>query len=482
MELLLTPKTGISRAEREARVRASYWLPYQWRWIQDEARNKIAEKSRRVGLTFAEEYRRVRRLAQKGSLYDAWVTSRDEALAKLFIQECRPFADMLKVAAEDKGETIIDKEKGVSAFTMAFATGRTLYSLSSNPDAQAGRKGDRTADEYALGKDQRKLFAIMKPGLKWGGQLSIFSTHRGVASYFNFLLKEISEKGNPKRFSHHRITIEDAVAQGLWIKIKSLLPDDDEQKNWSDDDFLQDCRNEMPDEASYLQEYMCVPEDDADSFLTWEMIIACSRALPGLSWRREPGPFFIGFDVGRKKDLSVITVMAKMGTQLVQVDELVMRKTPFSQQRAKLWDVLRLPTVGRCCIDATGLGMQLAEESVEEFGEHRVTAVNFSAAVKQELAYPMKTRFEDRSISIFDDRLLHADLRSVKTEVTKSGTPIFTTEQGASDGHADRFWSLALAVHAADTLTDPGVFARLRQFLNRGHDRSAGRRNRNFES
>lgn len=131
---------------------------------------------------------------------------------------------------------------------------KRIYSLSSNPDQQAGHPGDRTADEYALHKEQRRLFAIMKSGTKWGGQLSIFSTHRGVGSYFNQLIKEVRERGNPKKFSLHSIPITLAVEEGLWIKIRHQLPDDDE--------FLQSCRDEMPDEESFQQEYMCVPEDD----------------------------------------------------------------------------------------------------------------------------------------------------------------------------------------------------------------------------
>ena len=35
----------------------SYFLPYQERWIDDDSTFKIAEKSRRVGFTYASSYR-----------------------------------------------------------------------------------------------------------------------------------------------------------------------------------------------------------------------------------------------------------------------------------------------------------------------------------------------------------------------------------------------------------------------------------------
>lgn len=469
--------------ERIERVLGSYWLPYQQRWIDDESRNKLCEKTRRCGLTFAEEFRRVQRIVTQGARYDAYVTSRDEGLAKQFIREAKQFAGVFNAVAEDIGEVAFDKEKGISAYALEAATGKRIYSLTSNPDTQAGRAGDRTADEFALHKDQRQLYAIMRPGTAWGGQLSLFSTHRGKQSFFNSLFTEVQEKGNPKKFSVHRITIEDAVRDGLWIKIKSLLPDDDEQKLWSDDEWLQSLRDSMPDESSYLQEYMCVPEDDADSFLTWEMITSCAGRLVcdgTIDWRSLPGPFYLGYDIARKKDLSVITLLHQIGPMLVQVHMEVMQKVSFTNQQRILHTMLEDKRIKKACIDCTGLGAMLAEQAAEKFGKGRVQEVTFSLPVKHELAHPMKKRFEDRTVLIADDIKLHADLRSIKTKTTSSGSVMFISEGGETDGHADRFWSLALAVHAAETLTNPGIFQRLQHLINQGRrdPRASDRRDR----
>lgn len=466
--------------EREREVLSHYFLPYQEAWIRDESRNKLAEKSRRVGLTFAEEYRRVERICGQGARYDAYITSKDEGLAKQFIRECKGFAQTFSLAAKDIGEEVFDAERKLSAFALEAATGRRIYSLSSNPDQQAGRAGDRTADEYALHREQRQLYAIMKPGTKWGGQLSIFSTHRGVGSYFNTLIREVREKGNPKKFSLHSIPITKAVEQGLWLKIRAQLPDDDEQKGWTDDEFLQSCRDEMPDEESFLQEYMCVPEDDSSAFLPWSILVPCSNAtLNRLDWRTLPGPFFVGFDVARKKDLSVITLGHEVGGHLAMCGQIVMEKKKFSEQEAILYPILADRRVKRAHIDQTGIGAQLAERAVEKFGPARVHGVTFTNAAKHELAWPMKRRLEDRTLSIFDDLKLHADLRSVKTETTAAGNVIFTSEAGTTDGHADRFWSLALMVNAAETVTNPGTFLRLLAAVNNYRDsRSRDRRRR----
>jgi phage FluMu gp28-like protein len=461
-------------ADRVAEVLSHDFLPYQEAWINDESRRKLAQKTRRCGLTFAEEFRRVERICKQGARYDAYITSKDEGLAKQFIRESKEFADRFKLAGTIAGEELFGEGKAsATAYTLQAATGRRIYSLSSNPDQQAGRAGDRTADEFALHKEQLELFKIMKPGTMWGGQISIFSTHRGVGSYFNQLIKEVTEKGNPKKFSLHTITITDAVAQGLWIKIRDQLPEDDEQKHFTDDDFLQSCRDEMPDEESFLQEFMCVPEDDGASFIPWSMIVPCSSKLHmGIDWRTLPGPFYAGYDVARKKDLSVITLYHQVGGQLIQCADIHLTKQTFTQQQKALHSILDDSRVKRCCIDATGIGAMIAEQAHEKY-KSKVQQVTFNMGSKHELAWPMRQRFEDRTVTIFDDMKLHADLRSVKTETTSAGNIIFTAEAGVSDGHADRFWSHALAIMAADGAVGTVLWQRIKHLMGRRSDTRA---------
>jgi phage FluMu gp28-like protein len=105
----------------------------------------------------------------------------------------------------------------------------------------------------------------------------------------------------------------------------------------------------------------------------------------------------------------------------------------------------------RVCIDRTGLGMQFAERAAQRFGVYKVEGVNFSGPVKEDLAFPLRSAFEDRAIRIpFGDDPLIADLRKIRKETTASGNIRFVADSDA-DGHADRFWALALALHAGKT-------------------------------
>ena len=56
--------------------------------------------------------------------------------------------------------------------------------------------------------------------------------------------------------------------------------------------------------------------------------------------------------------------------------------------------------------------------------------------------------FEDKKIKIPDDDIIRADLHSVRRETTFAGNIRFAGDR-TRNGHADRFWALALAIHAA---------------------------------
>ncbi len=74
----------------------------------------------------------------------------------------------------------------------------------------------------------------------------------------------------------------------------------------------------------------------------------------------------------------------------------------------------------------------------------------FTPRVKEALAYPVRSHMEERRLRIPFDKHIRADLRSVTKQVTAAGNVRFTAER-TPDGHADRFWALALALQAAST-------------------------------
>lgn len=437
-----------------------FFLPYQEAWREDRSRLKLMEKSRQIGISYATAEAAVGRTAPKENRVDQWVSSRDEIQARLFLEDCARFAQLYDAAARDLGALVIDEDRRITAYVLQFANGRRIHSMSSNPDAQAGKKGGRILDEFALHPDPRKLYTIAYPGITWGGELEIISTHRGSANFFNELVEDVKHRGNPKGFSLHTVTLQDALDQGFLFKLQEALPEGDERLSMDEAAYFDFIRKGCASEEQFCQEYMCVPADDEGAFLSYDLIASCEyRATEPWEMTRDgsiafsggdrrPSALYLGVDVGRLHDLTVIWILEETGGLLLTRRIVEMRGMAFSAQEAELYSWLGLPEVRRCCIDATGLGMQFAERAQSKFGQYRVEAVKFTGPVKEELAYPVRSAFEDKAIKIPRDDQVRADLRSIRKTTTAAGNIRFEADRGPG-GHADRFWALALAKHAA---------------------------------
>ena len=438
-----------AKAPAPASVATTFFLPYQQKWIQDRSRIKLMEKGRQIGLSWSTSYSVVRRKAQKGALLDAWIASRDEDQARLFNEDCKAFANILHVAFKDNGQQVIDESKNLSAYVLHFASGARIHSLSSNADAQAGKRGDRVLDEFALHPDPRKLWAIAYPGITWGGQMEIISTHRGEANLFNKLVQEAREGGNPKGISLHRVTLQDALDQGFLAKLQSKLPADDPRQQMDDAAYFDYIRSGCVDEESFLQEYMCIPADEQGAFISFELIDSCSMP-PAELWELHLDPtsvYYLGVDVGRKHDLTVLFLLERTSRGLETRRIIEMQNTRFADQMAAITSYAELPWVQRIAIDATGIGSMLAEELQARHG-YKIEPVTFTSGTKEDLANSLRRAMEDRALRIPPLPKLVADLRSIRKETTSAGNIRYVGERNA-DGHADRFWALSLAIHAA---------------------------------
>ena len=444
--------------------RDTFLLPFQKKWVEDRSRLKIAEKSRQIGWTWTAACEIVTRKCLPSSpRFDAWISSRDEIQARLFLEDCAFFAERIGQKAQTKSETVLERN-GVTSFVIEFASGRRIHSMSSSSNAQAGKRGDRILDEFALHEDPRQLYTVAYPGISWGGSLEIFSTHRGSRNFFNELITEIKHKGNPKGFSLHSVTLQQALEQGLLYKLQCKLPGDDPRQEMDEAEYFDFIRNGCADEESFLEEFCCVPGDDQSAFLSYDLIASCEYQI-GESWATTPSPppppggsWYVGVDIGRDHDLTVIWVLEKLGDVYFTRAINVLDRQSFDAQESALYSILQNKAVRRCCIDQTGIGRQFAERAQRKFGKYRVEGIHFTAAVKDDLAYPIRAAFEDKTIRIPSDKTIRADLRSIRKESTASGNIRFTGER-TRHGHADRFWALALALHAAKQPSTPQFYA-----------------------
>ena len=160
----------------------SYFLPYQEAWINDDSPLKVAEKSRRVGFTYASSYRMFQKCMRRGKGFTQWVSSRDQLTAQELIRDyVSMWCKLANVAA--KGMTgedveVIDTEKDITAFVCSFPNGARIVSLSSTPEAFAGKGGDVFLDEVDLHRDSGALIDMAYPCIMWGNQLEMVSAYR----------------------------------------------------------------------------------------------------------------------------------------------------------------------------------------------------------------------------------------------------------------------------------------------------------------
>ena len=429
---------------------SDYFLPYQKRWIQDDSPMKLYAKSRRIGITYATSYRANAKCLRKSG-FTQWVTSRDELTAREFVTDyvakwARASNVVCRGLAGDNYE-VVDELHGIRAFTVEYANGSRIVSLSSTPEAFAGKGGDVLIDEADLHKDSGRVIDMALPCTTWGGQLemvSALSVDGGPSTPFYKMLSD-ARHGNPMGWSLHETTVEDAVREGFADRVAAMTGQKADPEAW-----LAQLRAKCRTQDAWDTQYMLRPNTAAGALLPYELIAGCEVDPDGLAARRDtPSAVYAGYDVGRKKDLGVYFELSRVGDVLWQTGYRVFDRCPFRFQLDFIAERLRENrNLVRLCIDSTGMGMMLAESLQDLFGKYRVEAVNFSAPVKEALAMPLQAAFEDRRLRIAADPEIREDLHKVRKTTTAAGNIRFEGERDDA-GHADRFWALALAVHAA---------------------------------
>jgi phage FluMu gp28-like protein len=433
---------------------STYFLPYQIDWLRDRSRLKIVEKSRRVGFTYVQSYEDMLDAAREDSPIDVWFSSADESAAKEYIRYVAQWARIFKIAAQDLGETVISREDDIKALTVEFATGRRINALTSNPKAFRSKGGKLVLDEFAFHADQEAMWKAARPILTWGFPARILSTYNGKGNRYYRMVSEAKKaiaEGRKPLWSLHTVTIVDAVQQGLADRIVGHKLTDAERQAWLDAEH-----EASGDEDTWQQEYMCNPVDEASAWLSWDLIVACESAEAGQPDLRGAGPFYLGWDVGRKHDLSCQWVSERVGDVDVTREVRKLRRATYAEQLASFDELMESYGCRRACIDETGLGGPVVEEAKRRWGESRVEGVTFTGETKQHLATYGKQRFEDKRVRIPVDREIRDSHHAVKKTTTVAGNARFDADRNEA-GHADEFWAHMLALHAAESPTQPAA-------------------------
>lgn len=421
-------------------------LPYQCKWQEDSTPIRIAEKSRRVGFSWNVASECVLGAAEIDGC-DTWYVGYNKEMAQEFIRDSAFWARKFDLACTDvsEGQVFEDgcDDKAILTYTIRFASGFRITALSSRPTNLRNKRGHIIIDEAAFHDDLRGLLKAALAVLMWGGKarVDIISTHNGVENYYNTILEEV--RAGKKPYSLHRVTLDDALEQGLFKRICLVNGQQWSQKlekEWRAARFA-----EYGDDAK--EELLCVPSRSGGTYITRNLIerqmvdgkvyrlelpdgfvtrpekereayVAqwCENLLPALRALPKTQLHFFGEDFGRTADLTVITpgyLTQDLKRRYPFAVEL--RNVPFEQQRQVLFYLVdRLPRFFAGALDATGNGAYLAEVAMQRYGANKISCVQLNDPWYAAHLPPLKAAFQDEQIEIVRDADHLADLSAFK--------------------------------------------------------------------
>lgn len=403
--------------------------PFQLRFVRDEARMTAWESSRQIGKSFT--------IAWKAVLKAAGTARRHQ---NLFAASERQALEVLDKAALHL--TLLERvtrkslmRGAPSKHEIELINGSKIRAFPANPRTARGVSGDIFVDEAAHVPNDRAFWTAVAPIITRAGfSATLTSTPLGDDGLFYDVIHPAENA--EYRFSTHRTTIYDAISEGLDVDVRMI-------------------RASM-DEDSFAQEFLCAYLSISMSMFPWPLLkshIVNDKVDADLHAQLLLGrsiPTFIGVDIGRRKDLTSITLGYEFPDgQLFLQPAISMRDARFEDQRGAIKSLIRKHNVQAARIDATGIGMQLAEELSEEF-PGVVEGVDFSAGgEKNRLVTTAKVALERDAVWFAsEDGATLADWHKIRRLVTAHGNIVFDAPRDKT-GHADHFWSGALCLDAS---------------------------------
>ncbi len=455
-------------------------LPYQKAWLGDKSPVKVVEKSRRIGLTWAQALDDVLKASTSGrDGMDVLYISFNQDMTREYIDTCAEWAKKLQIVAGKVNEDIFrdGDEREIKAFRIDFASGHKILALSNRPSNLRGKQGRVIIDEAAFVEDLPELLKAALALLMWGGQVIIISTHDGAENPFNELIQDVRAGNLP--YSLHRITLDDALSAGLYRRICRVTKQD-----WTpeaEEAWRADLIKTYGDGAD--EELFCIPRQSSGAYLTTGMIEACMEEAPVLTGMPPASDFvdwplpvaerytkgwiaeqlepllsglpkdrahFCGVDFGRSGDLSVFwPATEEKDLRLVPPFVLELRNCPHRTQQQILFAVLdALPRFSGVSLDARGNGSALAEAARQQYGPGRVREVMISEGWYRETMPLLKAGIEDKTLILPKDAGILSDFRSLRVMKGVARVPEQRTKDKTGGRHGDSAVACAMMLDA----------------------------------
>lgn len=425
---------------------------YQLDHLRDASKFRAREKARGVGFSFVCAAEALAKAHLRRDYTAIFVSMNlEEAVEKI------RYANLLyhSLPLKWQKKKVVDNKTSIE---FEDPSGRYRSRLISHPckDPRGKHKADVFLDEFAhYGHKQRAIYVAAVPIVSRGnGQLTIGSTPLMVGDLFHEIMKQ--ERRKYPMFTRQSVpwwACPEFCTDVARANIEAPSMETAERVHAFGQPTLVDIFHTM-ERDDFRQEYELSFNDESQTFFPYDLIFACCQdeldtydTIDSLLKKTE-GDLFAGFDVGRTRNTSELIVLEKTAKRVTYRMGKSFDRSRFQAQEAFLRELLKASArIRRLCIDRHGIGMNLAENMRTEY-RSRVEGVPLVGQVKESLAVNLKIAFESEAVTIPRSRNLTAQIHSIKKTPTEAGYARFDTEKNERH-HADKFWALALAVHAA---------------------------------
>lgn len=398
---------------------------YKWqeKWLNDKSRFRIMLKSRAVGgsfiialesITLSLLHRRTTILLLSYSLRQSM---------ELF----KKIKDQLSLLKNRKikiyGEVYsLDPVYSESKTEVIFKNGSRIICLPNNPSTIRGYRADHVyVDEAAMFKDDSEIKAAVIPIIAGKrGRLSLISTPKGRRGWFY-------EAWISSQFSKHRVHYTEA---------QHITKED-----------LEELKKNVPP-IIWMQEMEMEFIDESNNLFPIEKILSCIEDYPLTEIGGEPpkNPVYIGIDVGRYRDSTVVVVLEKMqddSTKIISIEE--MKGVDTSNQLEHISKMIEFFKPLGVAIDKTGLGIPFHDLLSQKYSN--IEGLTITQPIKEMLIAKLYNYVSSRKIKLpIDCQELINQLRQFQVIYTKDGRARY---ESPPDGHDDYVIALALALYAA---------------------------------
>ena len=460
---------------------------WQDAYIRSMARFIAIVKSRRVGYSFICSLKALIKAMDPDRVgYTHQFVSYNEEDALEKINYAKQFYDSIpdcdakkKLITDNKSQLVFQDKNGI--------TQSRLISIPCRPPR--GKGGSIALDEFAIysAKMQKLIYDAALPVISRGGCIEVGSSPLGKIGNFYDILTD-KEKYDYERYNIPWWFCRDLCTDvPTAVKVAPDLSTVERVETFGTKTIKLIFKN--TDIDTFRQEYECEFVDEAESYITLDLIYAntpgkresdidlslCEKMSDEEYWEYNRGidfqqykdldtailnydpkchgdTLFLGFDVGRHHDRSVLFLIGHMPDgKKRDFARIELKSATYEAQKELIIKAYRELPIFRGRIDRTGIGDNIFEDVHKKLGD-RIEGVQFTQESKQIMAIDVKRGLEQREFLLANDKDFHTQIHSIKR--TSNGGKYFSFDADRNEkGHADSFWAWALANMAVESCT-----------------------------